>query len=299
MKKAIALSAALVVAFSGATFAGNANGIGYFALEVPAGVTITPDGDPSDWGWFDRTFTYGPDDCVEIITGTIPPKDDLDFAAWTAWTGADRDNKLYGFVRVTDDVLNVAQTEADNGWLDDDLEICMDADNSGGPMKGEGLVHSANGQQFTMHVSEPGGYDSGYGNGTWWLRHQAPPEMHWVDALAEADIALDPPGATTGTENVVVSYEYSMPIFDDLSLDGEDASARHINAAGQTLGMTYQLNEADWEARDVQLSTAAENGAAWDATFASDFTLLAIGEYDMATAVEASNWAKIKASFAK
>ena len=179
------------------------------------------------------------------------------------------------------------------------LEIIPDADNSGGPMKGEGLVHSANGQQFTMHVSEPGGYETPYGNGTWWLRHQAPPEMHWVDALAEANIGLEPPDATTGTENVVVSYEFSLPLFDDLSLDGEGASVRHILTAGETIGFTYQLNEADAEARDVQLSTAAENGAAWDATFASDYTLLAIGEYDAATAVEGSSWAKIKASFDK
>lgn len=298
MKKIILLAAALVMVAS-ASFAGNANGIGYFALEVPAGHTINIDGEGSDWGWFDLAFGYGPDDCIEIITGEIPSKADIDFVAMTAWTGDDRDNRLYGFVRVTDDMLNVSQTEPDNGWLDDDLEIIPDADNSGGPMKGEGLVHSANGQQFTMHVSEPGGYDTGYGNGTWWLRHQAPPEMHWVDALAEANIGLEPPDATTGTENVVVSYEFSLPLFDDLSLDGEGASVRHILTAGETIGFTYQLNEADAEARDVQLSTAAENGAAWDATFASDFTLLAVGEYDAATAVEGSSWAKIKASFDK
>ena len=90
-----------------------------------------------------------------------------------------------------------------------------------------------------------------------------------------------------------------MPIFDDLSLEGEAASVRHILTAGETIGLTYQLNEADTGPRDVQLSTAAENGAACDATFASDYTLLAVGEYDMATAVESSSWGLIKASFDK
>ena len=121
--------------------------------------------------------------------------------------------------------------------------------------------------------------------------------MHWVDALAEANITVEPAGATHLTPNVVVNYEYAMPIFDELSLEGEDASIRHILTAGETIGLTYQLNEADTGSRDVQLSTAAENGAAWDATFASDYILLAIGEYDMATAVESSSWGLIKASF--
>lgn len=298
LRKAILLAGALLIGAS-ASFAGNANGIGYFALEIPTGVTMNIDGNGDDWGWFDQTFAYGPDDMIEIITGEIPSKADIDVIIMTGWTGADRDNRLYGFARVTDDTLHIAQTEPDNGWLDDDLEIIPDADNSGGPMKGEGLIHSANGQQFTMHISEPGGYDTGYGNGTWWLRHQAPPEMHWVDALAEANIVVEPAGATNLTPNVVVNYEYAMPIFDELSLEGEDASIRHILTAGETIGLTYQLNEADTENRDVQLSTAAENGAAWDATFASDYTLLAIGEYDMATAVESSSWGLIKASFDK
>ena len=212
LRKAILLAAALLIGAS-ASFAGNANGIGYFALEIPADVTMTIDGNGDDWGWFDQTFAYGPDDMIEIITGEIPSKADIDVVIMTGWTGADRDNRLYGFARVTDDTLHIAQTEADNGWLDDDLEIIPDADNSGGPMKGEGLVHSANGQQFTMHISEPGGYDTGYGNGTWWLRHQAPPEMHWVDALAEANIVVEPAGATNLTPNVVVNYEYAMPLF--------------------------------------------------------------------------------------
>ena len=300
MKKILFLSAVLLLALTGASFGfGNANGIGYFALEVPADVTIAIDGNDADWGWFDAAFVYGPDDMIEIITGEVPPKSDIDMAIMTAWTGSDRDNKLYGMVRVTDDTLNVAQTEMDNGWLDDDLEIITDADHSGGPFRAEGVITGVNAQQFTMHISTPGGYESPYGNGTWWMRYQAPTEIHWVDALAEAQIGTIPVGATTGTANVIVTYEFAIPLFDEVLLEGEGASPRHTMTAGETIGLTYQLNDADIAERSVQLATAAENGAAWDATFSSEYTLLAIGEYDVgtATAVSSSSWGKIKATF--
>lgn len=295
-KRILSLSAVLVLALAGASFGfGNANGIGYFALEVPPNVTIAIDGKGDDWAWFDPAFIYGPDDMIEIITGQVPPKSDIDMAVMTAWTGANRDNKLYGFTRVTDDTLHVAQTELDNGWLDDDFEIITDANHSGGPFRAEGVVTDVNAQQFTMHIATPGGYNSAYGNGTWWLRYQAPTEIHWVDALAQAQITTVPAGAKTGAANVTVNYEFSLPLFDEVLLEGEAASPRHTLTAGEIVGLTYQLNDADIGDRSVQLSTAAENGAAWDATFSSEYTLLAVGEY--ATAVEASSWGKIKATF--
>jgi hypothetical protein len=300
VKKILSLTAVLLLAAVTASFGfGNANGFGYYALEIPADVSITIDGDATDWGWFDPAFVYGPDDCIEIIVGEIPPKSDLDMAIMTAWTGSDRDNKLYGLVRVTDDTLHVAATEGDSGWLDDDLEICIDADHSGGPFRADGVITGVNASQFTMHVSTPGGYETPYGNGTWWMRYNAPAEIHWVDALAEAQIGLNPPSATTGTANVVVTYEFSTPIFDEVLLEGEDASPRHTMTANEIIGLTYQLNENDGEDRTHQLSTAAENGAAWDATFSSEFTLLVIGDYEQqsGTAVNSSSWGMIKATF--
>lgn len=298
MKKVVFLSVLLVFGLAGTSFGfGNANGIGYFALEVPPDVTIAVDGNGDDWAWFDPAFIYGPDDMIEIITGEMPPKSDIDMAVMTAWTGTDRDNKLYGLTRVTDDTLQVRQVELDNGWLDDDFEIITDADHSGGPFRAEGVVTGVNAQQFTMHVAVPGGYDSPYGNGTWWMRYQAPAESHWVDELADAAIGTIPAGAVSGATNVIVNYEFAIPLFDEVLLEGQAASPRHNLTAGETIGLTYQLNEADTGDRTHQLATAAENGAAWDATFSSEYTLLAYDEYDRQTAVGVSTWGQIKATF--
>jgi len=295
----------LTVALASASFAGsNANGIGYFALEVPQGHSIVADGDISDWGWFDPAFIYGPDDMTEILAGEMPTKADLDLAAYTAWTGTDRDNKIFGFVRVTDDSLCVIETLLDDGWRDDDLEVVADPDASGGPMEGEFDTRGVAGQQFTMHLAT-GGYESAYGDGSWWLRWQVAPEMHWLDELVEATTTTVPAGQGNGATDVTVHYEYSMPLWDLAVPDGQDASVLHLLEVGQLIGFGYQLNEADNPEirRTHQVATAGEEGASGNGDFLSEYTLLAIGEYeDMgggATAVETQAWGKIKATFAR
>ena len=307
MRKNSLIAAMLSVAL--ASFAwgqSNANGIGYFALEVPANVTITIDGDDGDWAWFDPIFTVGPDEMYEIQKAEVLDKSDLDVAIMTAWTGTDRDNRLYGFVRATDDTLVVTSDVFDDGWRDDDLEIITDANASGGPHDGDGESGTrAEGQQFTMHLPVPGVYETPYGgDGSWWLRWQVVEEIHWMDEFAESRVTTNPPGATTGSTNVTVNYEYSIPLWDYASLDGADNSIRHENEAGQIIRLTYQLNEADnpEDRRTHQLATTGEDGASGNCDVCSEYTLLGADEYDRAdggagTAVESESWAKIKATF--
>ena len=63
--------------------------------------------------------------------------------------------------------------------------------------------------------------------------------------------------------------------------------------AGQTIGMSVTLNEADEGGRSHQISTHVQEGGAHDSDFTSEFTLLGIDEY--ATAVEATTWGAVKA----
>lgn len=295
MKFLLTTLSALLIA--GTSFAhNNSNGFGFFALEVPDDVTITADGSDPDWGWFDEAFIVQQGELFEVITEALPPLSDIDLAIRTAWTRAP-DNRLYGFVRVTDDTLNVDETEPENGWREDDLEIITDADHSAGPFEEPA---GQNGQQYTMHTRVAGGYDTPYGNGTAWLRFQVDPAKQWSTALWEADISVSPSGATHGSTNVVLGYEFAAPIWDVLE-NAQGDSPRHDLQPGETIHLTYQLNEADSEDRTHQLTTAGANGAHWNCDFCSDYTLLAIGEYTRgtggATAVESSSWGKIKATF--
>ena len=96
-----------------------------------------------------------------------------------------------------------------------------------------------------------------------------------------------------------------MPLWVNLEND-EASTERVVLQPGMTVGLTYQLNEADTTpaegaARTHQLVTGDVNGAHRDQDFASDFTLLTVDEYtrgsDVGTAVEGSTWGKIKATF--
>jgi hypothetical protein len=300
MTKWMVLTAmAVVIALAGSSLAyDNANGIGYFALEVPADVKITVDGLDNDWQWFDMAYIVGPDQMAATVGGEVPPKDDIDIAIKAGWTAATGDDpgKLLVFVRVVDDMLNIDVTEGDAGWQDDDMEIILDVDHSG-------TYHSADDasgggtrtdmQQWTFHVATPGGYPQ-----TAHMRYQQIPEMQWAitEGYVEAATNVTPKAEHLATD-VVVGYEIRMPAWDFYSPDGFDASTPHLFEAGQTLGMSVTLNEADDGGRSHQISTHPVEAGAHDSDFTSEFTLLSVEEYTRAVAVESSSWGAVKALF--
>jgi hypothetical protein len=265
----------------------NCNGVGYFALQWPSGVAMNVDGRDGDWSWFDPTFAIGPDQMCNTLGNPIPPKSDIDISIRAAWT-PEPDNRLYVFTRVVDDTLNIDEVAMDNGWQDDDMEVIMDADHDGAWHQAADALRTGH-QQWTFHVPTPGGYPQ-----VAYLRFNQPPEMQWGinQGLVQGAVDARPGGAHLATD-VTVGYEVRMQLWDTYSPEGEAASVRHVLAAGQTIGMSVTLNEADGGGRTDQLSTHVQEGGAHDSDFTSEFTMLAVGEY--ATAVEANSWGAIKA----
>lgn len=48
------------------------------------------------------------------VTQVMPPKSDIDISIMAGWT-PEPDNRLYVFVRITDDTSNVDETAMDDG----------------------------------------------------------------------------------------------------------------------------------------------------------------------------------------
>lgn len=267
----------------------NANGVGYFALQVPSPTAMKIDGLDSDWAWFDPAYIVGPDQMANTLGNPMPPKSDIDIAIKAGWT-PEPDNRLYVFVKVVDDSLNVDQTAMDNGWQDDNLEVILDPDHAGGWHQPADALRTGH-QQWTFSVSTPGGYPQ-----IAWLRFNQPPAMQWAinEGLVKAAVSVDPPAARgqTMAANVTVGYEVGMPCFDPYMSEGLAASTRWVLRAGQTLGMSVTLDEADGGGRTDQLSTHIKELGAHDSDGTSEFTLLAVGEYG--TSVEASSWGAVK-----
>ena len=282
----VAVLAAITIATSVGAYE-NCNGIGYFALEVPNPAAMVVDGKSSDWGWFDPDFIVGPDQMCNTLAEAVPPKSDIDIAIHAGWT-PEPDNRLYVYVRVVDDQLNIDEADMNAGWRDDDMEIILDPDHAGGwanPADGLRTGH----QQWTFHIPTADYPASAF------LRWNQPPEMQWgVEAgLVEAGHDIQPAGTGHLSMDVTVGYEVRMAAFDPYALEGLEASTRHVFVAGQTIGMSVALDEADDAARTDQIATHIDEQGAHTSDFTSEFTMLAIGEY--ATAVESSTWGAVKA----
>lgn len=282
----VVVALALGMLASGAMAYENANGVGYFALQVPNPSAITVDGLGDDWAWFDPDFVIGTDQMANTLGNPIPPKSDIDCAIHIGWT-PEPDNRLYAFVKVIDDTLNCDETNMDNGWKDDNMELILDPDHAGG-WHGVADDLRTGHQQWTFSVSAPGGYPQ-----IAWLRFNQPPEMQWAieEGLVEAAVNVEPELATM-VPDAEVGYEVRMAAFDPYMPEGEAASTRWVFEAGQTIGLSVTLDEADAAGRTDQLSTHIQEAGAHDSDFTSEFTLLAVGEYQ--TAVESSSWGKVK-----
>lgn len=292
MKKwmVLAVTALGLIAWAGSSVAyENANGVGYFALQVPDPGSMVVDGLDSDWGWFDPAYIIGPDQMACTLTGVVPPKSDIDIAIKAGWT-PEPDNRIYVFVRVVDDTLNIDETNMDNGWKDDDLEIIMDADHSQ-TFHGPGDALRTDHQQWTFHIPTPGGYPQ-----VAYLRWKQPPEMQWAinEGLVEAAVDVQPEAKHLATD-VTVGYEIRMPAWDTYSPDGADASVRHVFEANQTIGMSVTVNEADTGGRTNQISTHPNESGAHDSDYTAEFTMIPLGEYELQTAVAPSSWGAVKA----
>jgi hypothetical protein len=282
----VAVLAVVVIATSAGAYE-NCNGIGYFALEVPNPAAITVDGKANDWAWFDPDYIVGPDQMCNTLAEAVPPRSDIDIAIHAGWS-PEPDNRLYVFVRVVDDTLNIDVADMNAGWRDDDMEIILDPNHDGNWHESADAIRSGH-QQWTFHIPTADYPASAF------LRWNQPPEMQWgvEQGLVEAGHDIAPAGSGHLSPDVTVGYEVRMAAFDPYAQEGLDASTRWIFQAGQTIGMSVTLDEADSEGRTDQISTHVQEGGAHDSDFTSEFTLLAVGEY--ATAVESSTWGAVKA----
>ena len=280
MKKWLLLGAVLAFAVGMTGVAWGHVGMDWFAVEVTPG-QITIDADLSDWAWVDDAYIITSDDLPDVLGGEMPPKDDWDCALYSGWSRPP-DNMLYFGVHIVDDMWNNDTPDPGNSYKDDCVEMIVDADHSGGNFR-EGDVHGITAQQYAFHIPGAGGTPVIY---QWAQDEQqwSTLEPWWYWAYDDSDL----PNAT---------YEWKMALWDRHDPAGADASQRHMNAPDQMIGFQIQFDDVDAEpdTRDHQPGTGGtESGSSWtDATVISGLILVP-GE---GTAVEASSWGTVKATF--
>ena len=292
---------ALVGGLVGAVVAGTGPDL-YIPYIDPGRVTL--DGLGTEWEdptFYSQDFMMTRDDLGGNVTGgDLPPVDDWDAILYLGWS-ASPDNMLYGFSRVSDDLLNDEAARNGDAWRDDCLEVIIDGDNSGGNYREGYAIHNENAQQFAIRMTEaplPPGPGDPEEKTTWYI--YANPDAKWMTAPEYFQAALMYP---EGRENVTYAYEWKIAIWDQGGASAGE-SQRHINQVGDVIGLVIQWDDSDAELdkRDDQPGTEGPEGnKSWtDADHLNDAYLVENPLYPVgtvATAVEPTGWGAVKASF--
>ncbi len=286
MKKlSFLLATVLVLGTSGVAFGYSGVGLTIDCPHIPAGTTITIDGDLSDWAWA-ADYQYSKAD-TWCISGDEETDEDIDFVFNIAWS--DDENMIYGASAVTDDIYNADQDNWSGGHEDDNFEILVDGDNSGGKFQYGDNPDYSNAQQiyvnpvFGLYCYGAGAHDD---------------LAYLMGAPNEGAIGDQP---ESGDLDVSYTYEFKMLIYDGL---GDDIASPaddvvHDLAEGDVIGFTLQWDDADETVkeetglitRDCQYSTT-DNGNSW--TDASAFSNAVLGPKE---AVSPATWGSVKALF--
>ncbi len=287
-RKLITAVSAVAVMASSAAFAHPDSGVTLFAAAIPSDVTITIDGDVSDWvSWFpegavittDQTY---PHVCEGANCDVVP--EDFDWTTRFAWDEAS--NRLFFSVEVFDDIWLRPEAAGERGlhnW--DDLELVVDPDNSGGDIgsvkDGDGIA-GRYGQQYYFSQGAPG-------EG---IRFEV--IYSGSEALAATWPGMAPFATTAFTLNGNRGvYEASMVLFDYLSENGPDESIVHDMTANETIGFGFLYDERDVAGGYDAQWKLAEGTSQWQtANQVPDLLLLPPGG---PTAVEAITWGLLKA----
>lgn len=293
------------VLVAGATYAGTGPDILIPYID-PSRVTI--DGLGTEWEdptFYPQEMMLSSTDNPEyfgIVTGSPPSgPEDWSGVLYLGWS-APPDNMIYGYSRVTDDILLIGVPRNGDAWKEDDIEIMTDPDNSGGNFREGYALHAETAQQFGIRLGElplEPGADEDYTRCHIW----ANPAAKWVSGPEYFYAEVVTP---TATENVTYAFEWKIALWDQVGTSPEE-SVRHDNMAsyesGEPIGFGVAWDDADTElgTRDTQIGTMGPEGNQFwtNADHFNDAYLVDNPLYEVGTvvAVEPSSWGAVKASF--
>lgn len=278
----------------------------FFLPQVADPSAMTIDGDESDWGWFDRSFAMTPEGFFDASGNDGYTKEDFDFALFMAWSQPP-DNRLWGFYRVQDDTLTVVEEDPKRWWADDNLQLTLDIDHSGGDFLGVNLDHVNTAQRYHIRILPLPGQAVFFNS----LIEQIDlPSILWNQDIFEGEQTevvevawtLSPAGASNGSLNVSYTIEWAMETY-DITQPTRDESVRHIFAPDQVVHLGPRPNDADtgpFNHRLIPIGSDEQQDQKGD--FMPDFYTLACEDCPNAgtmagegmTAVEENSWGRIK-----
>lgn len=223
------------------------------------------DGDLSDWEWLPKQFIHTRDTAprkTQAIRAGKVSKEDFDCVVYgPAWIPK---MNMWAFaVKITDDMLFTPLKQLTECWMEDHLQWCIDADNSGGIYRGPG-IDSQQAQQY-FFTPKQGGHMGLF---------------HWPQWDRTLWWSLEEPWCHKGflLDEKTGSYtlEVAIALWDHLDPEGPEKSVRHIMQPGQLIGATFMIGDRD-EKDSASISWRHLSDPACDADVFDDFHLWSVG----------------------
>jgi hypothetical protein len=262
------------------------------AFRFPEGSDPEVDGLLADWALVGPA-TLRTEDFIDLVGGSAVDPEDLEILVWVGWSP--HTNRLYIAAQVRDDNHQVDRPEgtaATRIFQDDDLEVFVDGDHSGGQYADFSDLSDSeqlrrNGAQAS-HFVLAGPHDDGdffvnYSAAAWYSEPDG--------AYTRAALAIE--GATGGP--AVVRYELSLAIFDEIDMTADFLSRRRRLAENDVIGFNLEFSDYDGhsELLDAKWSLSGGHNAFRLAERFSDLRL----EPPVSTRVQPSTWGRIKSTF--
>jgi hypothetical protein len=267
----------------------------YFAFQFPDGMVPEFNGDLSDWDIVPEAYKIRTEDMYDTQggrgkAGTGPNLEDFAALVMIGWNPTD--NKYYVAAQVFDDVhlIRCEGTGTGDPGMDR-LEVCIDADNSGGQFKGFSVDELGEEQWKLTEGAQAQQQGFSY-----------PPEC--IISWDASTWTFDPPYARLGFDYAgefegegTMTYEVALTAWDNLNYQGPDESIMHSFVEGEVIGLEVVLTDPDVEDNMWEnfWQIGGLGGTFMNADAHSDVVMAPL-EPDI-TAVSPASWGKIKATF--
>ena len=262
------------------------------AVHLDVGEIPIVDGELHDWEGIAPVARSS--DFSDLVSGAEADLDDLDLRVWIGWS--DTENRLYIAAEVADDIHQVdrpAGTAPTRIFQDDDLEVFIDADHSGGQFADFSDLSpdeqlASNGAEANHFVlAGPHEDDVEFVNfsaAAWYSLRDG----QYTEARVEYE-------GTPGGGGVT-RYEMSLVPFDRVNVTADFLSTAHDLQAGQVMGFNLEFSDFDTHAElfDAKWSLSGGFNAF---RLAERFTDLRLEAPATATVAKDLSWGRIKASF--
>lgn len=265
----------------------------YRAFQFPDHLTPVIDGDLNDWTLVDESYVIFTESFHNLIDEEEAEVDPEDFSVrlMIGWNKAQ--NKLFVAAQVVDDIHQIDRspgTAAGQIFMDDDMEVFLDADHSGGQYAN--FRELSDDEQRRLNGAEANHFI---------IAGPPPDDDFFVNFSAAAWYALSAgpySAAAYALEgSTVINYELMLVPFDKVNMDAVFLSDEHPLEESEIIGLNVEFN--DFDARSMQFDARWSLSGAHNAPVESGrFTDLMLMPFESIfhTEVESVTWGRIKAS---